>query len=132
MPRSRRSPPAAYTTLFADPSAREGVDLFYTLWYLSSPDPMEMFGILRTGEFSNYGNWSNPEFDELITEAASTMDPVDRSKLTAQAQQLANQELPWLPLFEAPNAAYMGDRVTGMSPSMNFMYFPWAAQLGAR
>ena len=27
--------PSAYTTLFSDPSAREGVDLFYTVWYLS-------------------------------------------------------------------------------------------------
>ena len=124
--------PAAYTTLFADPSAREGSDLFFTVWYLSSPDPFEMYSVLRTGEFSNYGEWSNPEYDALITEAVSTMDPIERSKLTAQAQQLTNEELPWLPLFEVPNAAYMGDRVTGMSPSINFMYFPWAAQLGAR
>lgn len=124
--------PAAYTTLFADPSAREGADLFFTIWYLSSPDPLEMYSVLRTGEFSNCGEWSNPEYDALITEAVSTMDPIERSKLTAQAQQLTNEELPWLPLFEIPNAAYMSDRVTGMSPSINFMYFPWAAQLGAR
>lgn len=124
--------PAAYTTLFADPSAREGVDLFFTQWYLSSPDPLEMFAILRTDEFSNYGNWSNPEYDALVTEAASTMDAAERSKLTAKAQLIANAELPWLPLFEQPNTAYMGDRVTGMSPSTAFLYFPWAAQLGAR
>lgn len=124
--------PNAYTTLFVDPSAREGIDLYYTLWYLSSPDPLEMYGVLRTDEFSNYGNWSNPEYDRLVTEAVSTMDAAERSKLTAQAQQLANGELPWLPLFEIPNVAYIGDRVTGMSPSISFMYSPWAAELGAR
>lgn len=124
--------PSAYTTLFSDPSAREGVDLFYTVWYLSSPDPLEMYAVLRTGEFSNYGNWSNPEYDALVTEAVSTMDPIERSKLTAQAQQLANAELPWLPLAAAPNAMFMGDRVTGLSPSINFLYYPWAATLGAR
>lgn len=124
--------PSAYTTLFADPSAREGVDLFYTLWYLSSPDPLEMYAVLRTGEFSNYGEWNNPEYDELVTEAVSTMDPAERSALTAQAQQLANQELPWLPLYELPNAMYLGDRVTGLSPSIAFLYYPWAATLGAR
>ncbi len=124
--------PSAYTTLFSDPSAREGVDLFYTVWYLSSPDPLEMYGVLRTGEFSNYGNWSNPEYDALVTEAVSTMDPIERSKLTAQAQQLANAELPWLPLAAAPNTMFMGERVTGLSPSINFLYYPWAATLGAR
>ena len=55
-------------------------DSFYTVWYLSSPDPLEMYGVLRTGEFSNYGNWSNPDYDALVTEAAATMDPIERSK----------------------------------------------------
>lgn len=124
--------PNAYTTLFSDPSAREGADLFYTLWYLSSPDPLEVFGVLRTGEFSNYGEWSNPEYDELITKAVSTMDPKERSTLTAKAQQLANKELPWLPLYTLPNPVFMGKRITGLSPSIAFLYYPWAATLGAR
>ncbi|MBL3687568.1 ABC transporter substrate-binding protein [Leucobacter zeae] len=124
--------PSAYTTLFSDPSAREGVDLFYTLWYLSSPDPLEMYGVLRTGEFSNYGGWSDPEYDDLVNRAVSTMDPAERSEITAQAQQLTNEELPWLPLFTIPNAVYMGERITGMSPSLAFLYYPWAATLGAR
>lgn len=124
--------PSAYTTLFSDPSAREGVDLFYTVWYLSSPDPLEMYGVLRTDEFSNYGNWSNPEYDELVTQAGSTMDPQERSELTAQAQQIANAELPWLPLAASPNTMFMGERVTGLSPSIAFLYYPWAATLGAR
>lgn len=124
--------PNAYTTLFSDPSAREGVDLFYTSWYLSSPDPLEMYGVLRTGDFSNYGNWSNPEFDQLINDAVSTMDPVERGAITAQAQVLANAELPWLPLYELPTTVFMGERVTGVSPSAAYLYFPWAAELGAR
>lgn len=124
--------PSAYTTLFSDPSAREGVDLFYTVWYLSSPDPLEMYAVLRTGEFSNYGNWSNPEYDALVTEAASTADPKERSVLTAKAQQLANAELPWLPLAASPNPMFLGERVTGLSPSISFLYYPWAATLGAR
>ena len=124
--------PSAYTALFSDPSAREGVDLFYTIWYLSSPDPMEMYGVFRTDEFSNYGNWSDPGYDALVTEAVSTMDPIKRSALAAQAQQITNRELPWLPLAETPTAMFMGDRVTGLSPSISYLYYPWAATLGAR
>ena len=37
------------------PAARKGIDMFMTAWYTSLADPMEMYGVLRTGEFSNYG-----------------------------------------------------------------------------
>ncbi|AMB59071.1 ABC transporter substrate-binding protein [Microterricola viridarii] len=124
--------PGAYTALFSDPSAREGVDLFYTVWYLSSPDPLEMYGVLRTGEFSNYGNWSNPEFDAIVSEALGVDDPAARSELTAKAQVIANAELPWLPLFTGPMPMFMGERVTGVAPSIAFLYYPWAATIGAR
>ena len=124
--------PAAYTALFSDPSAREGVDLFYTSWYLSSPDALEMYSVLRTGEFSNYGGWSNPAFDAVVNEAIATDDPATRSELTAQAQQIANEELPWLPLFTGPLPMFQGERISGVSPSMAFLYYPWAAEIGAR
>jgi peptide/nickel transport system substrate-binding protein len=124
--------PNAYTALFSDPSAREGVDLFYTSWYLSSPDPLEMYSVLRTGEFSNYGEWSNPEFDAVVNEALAIEDPAARSDKTAEAQQIANEELPWLPMFEAPATLFMGERITGVAPSVAFLYYPWAATIGAR
>lgn len=124
--------PNAYTALFSDPTAREGVDLFYTSWYLSSPDALEMYSVLRTGDFSNYGGWSNPEFDAILQEAVAIDDPAARSELTAQAQQIANAELPWLPLYAAPISLYLGERITGVQPSIAFMYYPWAATIGAR
>ena len=124
--------PSSYTTLFSDPSAREGIDLFYTVWYLSAPDPLEMYSVLRTGEFSNYGNWSDPEFDAIVTEAATIQDPAERSEKTAQAQLIANDQLPWLPLAESPITMYMSDEITGVAPSINFLYYPWAATIGAR
>jgi peptide/nickel transport system substrate-binding protein len=124
--------PNAYTALFSDPSAREGVDLFYTSWYLSSPDALEMYSVLRTDDFSNYGGWSNPEFDAVVAEATAIDDPAARSELTAKAQQIANAELPWLPLYQAPVSLYLGERITGVQPSVAFMYYPWAATIGAR
>ncbi|MDT0141627.1 ABC transporter substrate-binding protein [Microbacterium sp. PRC9] len=124
--------PSAYTALFSDPSAREGIDLFYTSWYLSSPDPLEMYSVLRTGEFSNYGNWSDPDFDALVNEAVTIDDPAARSEVTAQAQRIANEQLPWLPLFQGPMTLFLGDRVTGVAPSVAFMYYPWAATIGSR
>ncbi|MDR2322402.1 MAG: ABC transporter substrate-binding protein, partial [Microbacterium sp.] len=124
--------PAQYTALFSDPTAREGVDLFYTVWYLSSPDALEMYGVLRTGDFSNYGGWSDKEFDDTVNKAVGTFDPAERSALTAKAQQIANEELPWLPLAAGPLPLFLGKRITGLQPSMAFLYYPWAAQIGKR
>ncbi|MFF2370397.1 ABC transporter substrate-binding protein [Agromyces sp. NPDC058110] len=124
--------PSAYTALFSDPSAREGVDLYLTTWYLSSPDPLEMYAVLRTGEFSNYGGWSDPDFDAIANEAVGTEDPDARAELSSRLQHIANQELPWLPLYTTPMTAYQGERITGVAPSIAFLYFPWAATIGAR
>ena len=47
------------------PRAR-GSTCFFTTWYVSIGDPMDMYGVLRTGEFSNYGDWSNAAYDAAI------------------------------------------------------------------
>ncbi|MGL3805594.1 ABC transporter substrate-binding protein [Paeniglutamicibacter sp. R2-26] len=124
--------PNAYTTLFSDPEARKGTDLYMTSWYLSIGDPLEMFSVLRTGDFSNYGNWSNPEYDKIVNEAMETMDATERFTKSLEAQKIVNAELPWLPLYAGPNVLWMNKKITGASPSVNFMYFPWAAKIGAK
>lgn len=121
-----------YGSLFSDPDARSGTDLMFTSWYLSIGDPLEMFSVLRTGDFSNYGSWTNPEYDKSVNEALSTMDIQDRFRLSLTAQQILNEEIPWLPLYENPNLLWMSDHVTGASPSVNFLYYPWAAEIGAK
>ena len=37
-----------------------------------------------------------------------------------------------LPLFEGPMTVFLGERVTGVAPSVAFLYYPWAATIGAR
>lgn len=124
--------PNAYTALFSDAAAREGTDLLYTNWYLSTANPLEMFSVLREGDFSNYGAWSNPEFDKETNAALHTTDRAKSFAGAAVAQQIANKELPWLPLYESPTNVWMNNKITGVSPSVNYLYYPWAAQIGAK
>ncbi|GAA1925088.1 ABC transporter substrate-binding protein [Arthrobacter gandavensis] len=121
-----------YTTLFSDPEARAGVDLMVTSWYLSANEPLEMYSVLRTGDFSNYGGWSSPEFDELVNAAFEVRDPDERARLTAKAAELAGEEVVWGPLYESVTTMWLGNRITGADPSINYMYFPWAAKIGGR
>ena len=90
--------------------------MFMTAWYTSLADPMEMYGVLQTGEFSNYGSWSDPEFDAQIDQAIA--DPIGepaRTTAMANAQQIAAEQLPWLPLYAPPTTLFLGDRITGVA-----------------
>lgn len=130
-PEIRTIPADQYGALFVDPAAREGIDLFYTMWYLSTTDPMEMYGIFLDGEFSNYGNWSDPAYTDAIQAATVELDPAARAPHVAVAQKIVNEQLPWLPLYTTPTTVWLGERITGVAPSIDFLYYPWAASIGA-
>ena len=102
-----------------------------TNWYLSSADPQEMFSILQTGQASNYGSWSDADFDSTVSQAIGTPDATARGELSVKAQQITNDQLPWLPLYTTPTTVWLNNRITGVSPSIDFLYYPWAATIGA-
>jgi len=59
------------------------------------------------------------------------MDATTRGGTSAQLQQITNEQLPWLPLYSAPTTVWLGQRITGVAPSIDFLYYPWAATIGA-
>ncbi|MFF0298427.1 ABC transporter substrate-binding protein [Kitasatospora sp. NPDC004614] len=123
--------PDAYTALFTDPGARAGIDLVVTNGYDNTPDPLEFYQSLRTGDFANYAGWSDPEYDSLFDQAVGTTDPAARADLTARLQQIAVRELPSIPLYEAPFSVFLGSRITGAPAGIAQLYYPWAATIGA-
>ncbi|MFJ5191580.1 ABC transporter substrate-binding protein [Streptomyces sp. NPDC088394] len=131
-PRIETLSPEKYSTLFTDAAARKGVDLFLTFWYTSITDPLDVYGSLETGMFTNYGGWSNKEFDRAVEDAAGTYDPAARAAASAKAQKIALRELPWLPLYTQPTSVFLGNRITGVQPSIAHLYYPWAAEIGAK
>ncbi|MFF6777233.1 ABC transporter substrate-binding protein [Streptomyces sp. NPDC012637] len=123
--------PEAYSSIFVDPNARKGLDLVITNGYDNTPDPLEFYQYLRTGDFGNYGNWSDPVYDAAFDRAAAAADPGARSDLTAELQKIAVRELPVIPVYEAPYSVYLGDRITGAPTGIAQLYYPWAATIGA-
>lgn len=49
---------------------------------------------LATGGNANYGNYSNPEVDAALQQAASTTDEAERTRLYQQVQLLTNTDIP--------------------------------------
>ncbi|MBU3868824.1 ABC transporter substrate-binding protein [Streptomyces sp. 4503] len=124
--------PEKYSTLFTDPAARYGIDLFLTFWYTSITDPLDMYTSLQTGAVTNYGDWSNKDFDKAVEQAVGTYEPAAHAEANAKAQQIALRELPWLPLYTQPVSVFLGNRITGVQPSIAYLYYPWAAEIGAK
>ncbi|MFE7390050.1 ABC transporter substrate-binding protein [Streptomyces sp. NPDC057582] len=123
--------PEAYSSIFVDPDARKGLDLVITNGYDNTPDPLEFYQYLRTGDFGNYGKWSNAEYDAAFDRANAETDPAARADLTAELQRIAVRELPIIPLYETPYSVFLGSRVTGAPTGIAQLYYPWAATIGA-
>lgn len=123
--------PDAYSSIFVDKNARKGLDLVITNGYDNTPDPLEFYQYLRTGDFGNYGNWSDPVYDDAFDRANSAVDPGARTDLTAELQAITMRELPIIPVYEAPFSVFLGSRVTGAPTGIAQLYYPWAATIGA-
>ncbi len=62
------------------------------------PDAYAMMSRLGTDFASNYGFYSNPDFDDLCNQANATGDDAERADLYRQAQAILAEDLPYLPL----------------------------------
>ena len=72
---------------------------FRTGWQADYPSMLNYLGpIYATGAGSNDGDYSNKEFDSLVTEAAATQGD-ERYELITEAQTLLLEDLPAVPLW---------------------------------
>jgi peptide/nickel transport system substrate-binding protein len=121
----------AYTALFSDPDARKGVDLFSNGWYADVADPLVIYVNWQSDNFANYAGWSDPEYDQLVDEALAEYDPVKRAEMVVDLQRTVTEQMLWIPVVQTPNDVFMNQRITGAPATNAYLYYPWAAQVGA-
>ncbi len=62
---------------------------FELTWVADFPDPETfLWNLFATGSPDNYSDYSNPEYDALLAQAAQTFDTDERAELYAQAEAL--------------------------------------------
>ncbi len=75
-------------------------DIFRLNWSADYPDPDTFMQLFSTNNQANYGKWSNSQYDQLVQDAASTIDAQLRKKLYSRAEFLLTQEeMAIAPLF---------------------------------
>ena len=64
------------------------------------PDPHQYIGtIMRTGEAQNYGKYSNPKVDELISKGLQTLDTNERKQIYNEAQRIYANDVPYYHMY---------------------------------
>ncbi|MGW2013784.1 ABC transporter substrate-binding protein [Streptomyces sp. NPDC001927] len=123
--------PNAFTALFTDPEAREGIDMFPLTYYDSITDPLDFLTNFRTGAYLNFAGYSDKRYDAIVEEATATYDQDRRLRIEGELQRHAAEQLPWIPVAEWPTALFLNKRITGAPTTIAYMYYPWAADVGA-
>lgn len=121
---------AEYGELFSSAEARADVDFVSDDWYLSKPESLGLFDNLLPGESSNYLAYESTEYVDLYNKAASTYDEEERAELVIELQQLALDEMLWIPLASAPNTLVLDESLTGAPVTFMYRTYPWAARIG--
>lgn len=87
---------ADYIDALDDPGAAQ---IWTMSWVADYPHAHDFLGLLlETGSSSNFGRWSNPDYDALIDEAAATADPDEQARKYAEAQDMLEVEAPIVPV----------------------------------
>ncbi|MFE6068479.1 ABC transporter substrate-binding protein [Streptomyces sp. NPDC056525] len=123
--------PNAFTALFTDPEAREGIDMFPLTYYDSITDPLDLLQNFKTGAYMNFAGYSDRMYDAGVARATAEYDPDKRLAIESELQKHAVENLLWIPVAEWPTAVFLNKRITGAPTTISYMYYPWAADVGA-
>lgn len=75
-------------------------DMARSSWVGDYPDPNTFLDMFVTGNGNNRTGWSDPGYDQLITDAAKETNPARRFEILGQAENLlVNEQAPICPLF---------------------------------
>jgi len=92
-----------------------GYQMYYSIWGADYPDPQNFTQLLHSNVAFNNGHYSNKQYDALLDQAdVMTGDLNARLKLYNQAEQIAVDEVGWLPLFNPKQNVLVQPYVQGI------------------
>ncbi len=112
----------------------EGVQFYLSIWGADYPDPQNFVSQqLRSDSPNNNGHWENAQFDELAKQADTYLGSADeRLQLYNQAEQIAVDEVGWLPLYVPQFSVLIRPEVSGYSLTGQGLIFPDWTQVTGR
>jgi len=87
------------TAIFYNRAQTHDFELAMAGWGADFNDASNFLDLLRTDNGNNYGLYSNSEFDELLDLALYELDLEARAELLARAEQIAQNDMAWVPVL---------------------------------
>ncbi len=109
------TPVVDFATFRTAISNRKMKGMFRTGWQMDYPSIENFLAPLyKTGASSNDSDYSNPEFDKLITEAAAQTDAAQANAKYQEAEALLATDMPTIPMWYSTATFGWSDKVTGV------------------
>lgn len=110
-------------TAYDDLRAKKQIQFGFVQWNADIPDPYDCLALnLLSTASNNNGGWSNAIFDQDVMQAEQTTGTA-RLALYDQAEQVAIQDVGWLPLDHEELIAVIPPYIHGISINGNGLYF---------
>jgi ABC-type oligopeptide transport system substrate-binding subunit len=98
-----------FDRLEADPPA-----MWFLSWVADYPGRNDFLGVLLgSGAINNYGDWSSPDFDAAIADAAGATDPDEASRAYDRAEDVVQRDVPVVPMSYGTGWALSRDGFLG-------------------
>ncbi|MFD5843974.1 ABC transporter substrate-binding protein [Streptomyces chartreusis] len=128
----RTVPAAQYGEFYGDKEARADIDVLVADWYISKSDPLGFYDNGLSDSSNNWVGFKSAEYDAKVEQGLRTLDDAKRAELAIDVQRRFADAAVWIPVAQMPTALVLDDELTGPPASMAYLYYPWAAQLGAK
>ena len=97
-------------------------------WLGDYNDPISFLDMWITGGGNNDAQWSNKEYDELITKIKSSSDAEERMKLMHEAEDIIFDEWMLCPIYYYVDVYMLSDKVEGFySSPLGYKYFMYSS-----
>ncbi|HYN29787.1 MAG TPA: ABC transporter substrate-binding protein [Dermatophilaceae bacterium] len=104
-----------FATFRAQITDRKQKGMFRTAWQMDYPSIENFLApIYGTGAGSNDGDYSNPEFDKKLTEAAAAPSLEAANKLYQEAEALLKEDMPAIPMWYTKRTLGWSDKVANV------------------
>lgn len=108
---------------YIDEQTKHEIQFGFTQWSADFPDPYDWLTLnLFSTAANNNGDWHNPSFDQTVTQAEQTSGDA-RIALYNKAEQIAIQDVGWLPLDHQSLAAIIPSWIHGVTLNGEGLYF---------
>ncbi len=102
--------------VYLDSQNNMNYDISRSAWIADFMDPVTFLDMWTTGNGNNNTHWSNPQYDELIAQAARTGDPAKRLDLLRQAEEVFLSEPPVVLIYWYTRCCLMDPSVQNWNP----------------